>query len=69
MGFLEQGGDFWDNWGDVEVLSLSNLALMARSDPPVDIFVHVRSPKANEYVPGRGKTPLCPRWSCAYSMR
>ena len=55
MGFSEQGGDFWDDWGNVEVLGLLNLALVARLDPPADVFVHVRPPKVNEYVPGHGK--------------
>ena len=55
MGFSEQIGDFWDNWGNVEVLGLSNLAFMACSDPPADVFVHVRPPKVNKYIPGRGE--------------
>ena len=54
----EEGGDGSDYRGDEEVLRLTDLALVAGTDIPLDVFLKVGPPETNEEVLRGRKVPF-----------
>lgn len=55
MNLAEEGGDNRDGRRDVEVVGLTDLALVARFDKPPDVLVEIGPPEAEKKVAARSK--------------
>ena len=51
VGSSKQGGNGRNDWRDMKVLHLTNLALMTRLGVPLDVIVQKRPPESDEDIP------------------